>query len=312
MPQSANWRTDPHLTNLSVKLQQHGEYIGDQAIPAVPVDSKEFSYFEVSVDDIYKIPDTKITNKGTPNEEEWDQTEKTDQVENHGLRGFVPQGDIDDAAEGENPLEDENDQQTEWMLLAREKRASDLLFTASNYDSARKTTLSGTSRWSQTSNSDSTPLEDIDTARRNMLKDPNLMILGFETFTFLKNHDAVTGRTKYTSADSITPEILANLIQVDNVLVGMPFEDTAHKGQSFSSGRIWGKHASLHYMEQDPGKKKASFAYNFQYKDLRVLTADTIERGAEGGTYVQPNMQHLDKLVMSELGYFFENAGDNS
>ena len=163
----------------------------------------------------------------------------------------------------------------------------------------------------------SDPITDIETAKETILSqtgfEANTLVLGYTVFRWLKNHPDIVERIKYTSANVITEDIMAKYFGVDRVLVAKAVINTAAEGVTASYGFTHGKNALLLYVAPAPSILNPSAGYTFSWKGV-----------SEGlGTNVgmtRFRMQHLradriecqlawaNKLVMSDLGYFFHNA----
>jgi len=136
------------------------------------------------------------------------------------------------------------------LMLNNEIDASNILATASNYTYTR--TLSGTDQWNDYANS--TPIEDIDLARFNIRNNgygvvPNTIVMGYSVYDKLKNHPDFLERAKYNYAGQtrskpvVTPEIMANILDVDMVYVGWGVYDN-----NGTSTDIFGKWCNLIYI----------------------------------------------------------------
>lgn len=78
--------------------------------------------------------------------------------------------------------------------------------------------------------------------------EPNTLILGYEVYQTLKTHPQIKDATKYTSADSITREMIARQCEVDRVLVMGGVLNSAQKGQTENNAFIGGDDALLCYV----------------------------------------------------------------
>jgi hypothetical protein len=101
------------------------------------------------------------------NEVDWHATELAASVNAYGLEEPIPQDDMDNAVNSAvDPQAQATEQLTDLVLLDREQRASNLVFGASSYASANKTTLSGSAQWD---NSASNPIAAITDAMDTMI-----------------------------------------------------------------------------------------------------------------------------------------------
>jgi len=114
----------------------------------------------------------------------------------------------------------------------------------------QNTTLSGTSQWSDYVNSD--PMNAILVQQDNLPRKANVLILGRQVLTQLKRHPKILDVTKYTQTGTVPNERLAELFEVDRIIVGEALKDTAADGQAASKSFIWGKNAILAYVDPNP------------------------------------------------------------
>jgi hypothetical protein len=139
------------------------------------------------------------------------------------------------------------------MLLRMEKQWATDFFTTSKWgtDITGVTTAPANAtearQWTDYANS--TPIEDIDKAKRKIKRmtgyRANTLVLGYDVFQALKNHPDIIERFKYTSSRVVTEEILAALFGIDRIFVADSIINTAQKGLTDSISFIHGRHALL-------------------------------------------------------------------
>ena len=108
------------------------------------------------------------------------------------------------------------------LTLGLEIEQANLVTNAGLYDGNHTVVLSGGSKWSDPVNSN--PVADVDAAKEAIRASvgvyPNLLTLGPMVFNALKNHPKIKDQFKYTSADSITEDMLAKYFNMGKVVVG--------------------------------------------------------------------------------------------
>jgi hypothetical protein len=145
---------------------------------------------------------------------------------------------------------------------------------------------------------------------------PNVLVLGQQTWTGLRQHPKVTaaafpsGGNALGGGTVLQREALAALLEIDEVIVGPAWYNTAKPGQTPSLARLWGKHASLIYRApQVETVNDVTFGFTAQWGD-RI--AGTIERdpsvGLRGGTRVRVGESVKEEISASDAAYFFQNA----
>ncbi len=151
------------------------------------------------------------------------------------------------------------------LALRLEVEQATLATTAGNYAASNKTTLSGTSQWSDFG-ATSDPINDIETAkeviRGKVGKRPNVVVMGASVLAKLKMHPKVLDRIKYTGRDVATVELLASLFGVQRVLVG----DAVAASDAGAFADVWGKSVVVAYTELGSQAEmgRPSFGYTYQ------------------------------------------------
>ena len=292
-------------------------YIADLVLPRVPVGSREFKWLEYNRDEMFTVPETMVGRKGVPNEVEFGATQKTSFVRDYGLDDVVPNEDLDNAPPGYDPLGRATEGVAELVALDRELRARDLVFNANTYPAANRITLSGTSQWSDFINSD--PYTAINTARDGMLMAPNIGVIGRLAWSKLKVHPKITaalapsstGNTSTSNAQG-TPaslQAVADLLELDQILVGEAWVNTSKPGQPASIQRIWGKHMALLHINPIASIRgnAISFGYTAEY-GMRVSGSMPEPRyGMRGAQRVRVGESVNEIVCASDVGYFFQN-----
>lgn len=128
---------------------------------------------------------------------------------------------------------------TKIIDLGREKRVADKVFNTTNFSINNLSTA-----WS---NAASTPISDVkdavNTVRLQCGMIPNTLIISFSTFGDLKGNDEVIERLAGTfpglEIASMNSAQLAQLFNIEKVLVGGAVYDAADKGQDASISDLW-------------------------------------------------------------------------
>lgn len=298
-------------------------FIADQVLPRIPVDSSAFKWSKYNLADGFTIPDTKVGRKSRPNEIDWTATEQTDSTVDYGLDDVVPQSDIDNAmaasaVQGVQPIDPEarsTEILTDLIALDRENRVASKVFDLNTYPSANRTTLSGTAQWSDYANSD--PISAILTALDTCIVRPNIAVLGQAVWSKLRMHPKVTaavypiGGNAATSGTVVARQAIAELLELEEVLVGVSWYNSAKPGQTASLARLWGKHAAFLYRAPQILSPTGTVTFGFTAQWGERI-AGTIERdpnvGLRGGTRVRVGESVKEVVAANDAAYFFQNA----
>lgn len=300
----------PELTAIAVKYRNQ-RLIADSVLPRVPVGLEEFKYWLFTLADGFTLPDTKVGRKSKPNEVEFSATEQTASTADYGLDDAIPQKDIDQGrAMNFDPLGHAVMTLTDLILLDREVRAANLVFNAANYAAANKVTLAGNDQWSDFTNSD--PIDDIMTGLDACIMRPNKMVIGRPAFTKLAQHPKIVKAVHGNDGDAgiATREQIARLFELDEVLVGEGWVNTAKKGQAPSMARVWGKHCALICQNglATATNGLATFGYTAQYGSRVAGAIEDRDIGLRGGQRVRVGESLKELIVANDLAYFIENA----
>jgi len=144
------------------------------------------------------------------------------------------------------------------------------------------TTLSGTSQWSDYTNSD--PTAAVEAARvqitQTVAVQPNTFAVGFPVYVKLRQHPLLIDRFKYTDLKNgyLSTGQLASVFGVDNFWVLQSLYDANVEGTSTAPSAalnpatyttslsfVWGKNAVLGYFPAGPEKLQVSTGYTFRW-----------------------------------------------
>lgn len=312
----APFPVEPRLTQITMAVKPVG-LIADRVLPRIPVPAQRFIYTKLTAAERFTIPDTKVGRTSVPAEVEFGGTNTTDSCEDYGLDDFVPNSDVQNAS-GTNfdPLALAAESVAVLLELAREKRAADLVFTKANYNASLSTTLSGTTQWSH---ADAEPVKVILEAADAMLVRPNTLVVGRATWTVLRRNAkvvaALLGKSRSgaatTAAGVLDQQAVADLFEVDQILIGESFYNTAKPGQTASYSRLWGKHAAL--LRIDPAVRSTTlalptFGFTAQFGTRVAGSIADPKRGLRGGQTVRVGETVKELIAWQDAGYFWEDA----
>lgn len=173
----------------------------------------------------------------------------------------------------------------------------------------QNTTLSGTSQWSDYTNSD--PLTDIRTARTAIksttAQHPNVAVFGYQTWEAFIHHPDVVDRIKYVGMTdpAAVKRAVAQLLQVEEILIGDAVKNTANQGQSDALSYVWGKHFWLLHRAARPGLMMPSFGYTIKDVDREV---DMYREEPARSDVVRVRDSYDQVVVDASLAYLIKNA----
>jgi len=296
-------RIDPLLTSISVAYK-NDMYVAEQILPVLgsrKVSGKYYKYDKANL-----RPVDSLRGMGTEAKEVGYGMEISTPFVclDHALKEIVPDELKDQAETPMNPEIDATENVTEKLLIEKELALSTYMANTANL--TNNTTLSGVSQWSDFENSD--PIDDIETGiesvRSKILHAANTLVLGQEVWNKLKHHPDLIERIKYTQRGKMSLGALADLVDVDRVIVASAGYVGTNEGQSEVLSYIWGKHAWLTYVTKTPGIKKVSFGYHMNHKKSVDKWYD---KGREG-VRVRVHDFYTREIVTVDAAYLIKDA----
>jgi len=311
----------PQLTAITLAYRNE-RFVADDVLPRVPVESSLFKWSQYAKGDVFTVPDTRVGRKGDVNEIDWSATEQTSSTKDYGLEEAIPFSDVLNAGaaqrtQGVMPIDPQarsTEQLTDLIALDRELRVANLVNNPNSYATANKTTLSGTGQWSDYTNSD--PVSAILTTMDSMLVRPNKMVMGRAVYTKLRMHPKVVAAVfsmggNASAGGVVSRQAIADLLELDDLIVGEGWYNTAKKGQAPTLARVWGKNAVMFYetpvLASPTGTMTFGYTAQFGERIAGVIENDP-DIGLRGGTRVRVGESVQEVIAANDIGYLFQNA----
>lgn len=262
MPLTNQIHQDRALENISIAYQP-GEFIVDKLVPTVPVKHESDKYYVYS-QDIFMLPETLRANASESRRASYNMSTSSYSVKEHALHDYVTQRDINNADLAIKLETDVTEVLTKRILIRKEYDCAQIVQDTGNW--SNYTSLTSTYAWTANTTL-SNPITQIDSATTKIMgtsgMKPNKLVIDHLTFVGAKEHVSIKDQIKYTTADSVTPNMLAKIFDVKDLLVASAIYDSADEGLANDMAWIWTSCAFLCYMEPSPGLKKPSAMYNF-------------------------------------------------
>lgn len=309
---------NPQLTAIAIRFGNTGrrQYIADQAVPRTRVTSPEFTYTSYALAEAFTVPDAQVGRRSRPNEVSWTASEATGAVKDYALDSPVPFRDQMAAQAATLPFNLRAQAarlSTDKVMLNRELRAATLLFSAANYQTGYKlTTLSGTDLWTdQTSD----PYGVFQDARDAMLTVPNVAVMGAGVYNALRGHEGLSTKIGGSAGTGrlLSNEELADILEVERIIVGRAKYQTSKKGQTLTTANIWGNHValiSLPELNEDGtviNPEEPGFGYTFQWNDRVAGEINDPDMGMYGGVRVRSGESVVEQIINPYAGYFIQS-----
>jgi hypothetical protein len=252
---------DPILTTV-VQGYKNPEFVGGALFPRVPVPVSGGQILEFGKESFLAYNTRRAPGGGTKRIS-FGYLGKPYAVENHALEAPVPREHLRDA--GKIPGINLGTRAVNLVMRAEglglEIQQAALATDASQYGANNKITLSGTDKFSDDTSKIFATFDDAKEAVRSSCgMYPNVAAFGPKAFKATKRHAAVVDRFKYTSKESITPEMLAGVLELGRVVVGQAVKASDAGAMS----DVWGNYIVLAYVPPAPSQaEEPSYGYTY-------------------------------------------------
>lgn len=297
---------DPVLTNLSIGFKNE-KFLWDKIAPSSKVDQKSGTFFIYTRDFWFRRPQgVKRGSDGEYSRVGYGVSTDTYNTDEHGLEHA-----IDDAkrkaSQTPEDLETIGTQYlTNLIQLELEKQVAAAAFVTGVWGTSN--TLTGANKWSDYDGSD--PIANVDlatrTVKRNTGAKPNTLFVGRLGWENLKEHPLILDKYKHTQKGIMTPELVAAVLDVDELVVGDSVENTAQEGASFTGGDIWTDNA-LVLVRNNPALGVANGAYTFQWDERGNIpwAVETYRDEKVRSDILRVFSHWVVKIVSAQHGYLF-------
>ncbi len=295
MPEVQQVHIDAALTNLSVAYRNN-EFVADLIAPPVPVRKQSDRYYIYDSDrDAMRVTEDLRAPGSLAHEVDFTLSTDSYYCDDHALAGAVPDEERENADPVIQPDIDRTEYLTERILLNQEVAVETALRTAAGMG---ETVVDSGATWESGS---SDPVADIQAARLAVFAESqrraNVMIAPYAIYETLRNHPSIVDRVKYSGGGIITAEILAQLFDVDRLVVPKCFINSSVKGQAAAVQSLWGTNVYLLHVAERPGLKQVTVASTFVWNGMP---------GSVNGTVVERWRDHGRKADMIRVQKYYD------
>lgn len=311
MPSANEVHIDAALTNLSVAYRNPA-FIAGELAPVAPVRKQSDKYFIYdAAREIFRQSDDRRAPGAEASEVNFSLSSDNYYCEDHALTSVIP----DEERENADPVIQPNIDRTEF-LRAKIDLNKEIALAALLTDTSvitQSTTLSGTGQWSDAA---SDPISAIEAQKATIMAAvqvmPNTLVLPYSVYTKVRMHAKVIERVAYGSVGALNEEILAQIFDVERVLVPRAFQNTAKPGQAASMSHVWGKHALLCYVPRRPALKQVSLAFTFAWTGSPgSVSGHRVELWREErrkADVIRVQRYYDQKIIAAGAAYLWKNA----
>lgn len=323
MPTKQEVHIDKILTNISVQYWQDASaFIADMVFPRVNVAKQSDKYFTYAKEDWFR-DDAEKRAMGTESAGgDYEVDKQTYYCERYAFHKDVYDEERSNTDAPLQPDEDATMFVVEKVRLQKENLWAKKFFKTGVWGTDIEGVNSGATsgqviQWDNYDTSD--PIINMSTYSTAMSevtgKRPNTLVLGTHVYNALKNHPDILDRIKYSQKGVITNDLIAELFDVERILVANAIQNTAKKGQEAEMKFIMGNHALLCYTTGRPGLRTATAGYTFAWTGLlggnalggRINRIPVPLLGI-GTERIEAETCYDMKVVAADMGIFFNNV----
>lgn len=300
--------TDPRLTGIVIAYR-NAELIADKILPRVPVGKKEFRWLKFDRAERMTVPETLVGRKSLPNEVDFTLQEEAGMVYDRGLDDVVPNDDISEAPEGYDPRAEAAEGLTDLILLDREIRTAAKVMNPANFPTANKVSLAA---GDQFDNPSADPVKVITGWLDTLLYRPNKLLMPQPVWMALRTNPNVV-RAFYPNGNgvgTVSKQQVAELLEVDEIIVGQGWRNSAKPGQTPTIVRVWGGDSMLAYYTNTTAtpRRGVTFGYTAQYGQRVSGQIAEPKMGLRGSVRIRVGESVNEMLVCPDLGFLFQDV----
>lgn len=306
LPPSANQArvVDPVLSNIALGYR-HPDHVGHALFPRVPVQVAGGQVLEFGKES-FRLYNARRAPGANTKRVEFGYLGKPFALVQDALEGKVPFEHLRDARRvpGVNLGARATNGVMRALSLALENEQAAIARDVVSYGANHVVDLAA-APWTDDANN---PNSDLDTGKTAIADtigiEPNTLVLSRAAFMAAKNNANVVNRFKYTSRESITAGMLANLWDLERVVVGKAVSFDANG----NSSAVWGSDAVLAYVPPNPsGMEEPSYGYTYTMEGHPIVEQAYQDRNAKSWIY-PVTYERAPVISGMTAGYLLQNV----
>lgn len=300
---------DPILST-QARGYRNAEFIGARILPYADIPNRSMKVIRFGKDSFRRYMDTRRAPGGERKRITFGYASDPVSLKQESLEAVVPdeiRGDaagvpgIDLATVSINGVQD-------IIGLGREVEIAGLVRDPANYDAANKVALAGTDVFSDPASDPKAVIkEGREAVRRKIGRYPNKLAIGPDVFNALDEHPKIVEKFKYTSSDSITPEMLAKYFNLKEVIVGEAVALAETAADTDLADDVWGNDALLFFQQPGNSFLIPSFGYTYRLRGYPSVGKPYREENRSSWIY-QVTEEDRPQLTGMDAGYLIQNA----
>jgi hypothetical protein len=309
MPGTA-FPVDPELTAIAIAYKNPDvTLIADSVLPRGPVSSTLFQYTRFN-DEVqaFTLPHMRQGPRSKVNRIDLSGVRVAAEVDDNGIACPLSFYDTQTTGKGVNARQLATEFLTSLVLLQREVDVASLVFDADTYPADNKVQLTGNDQFSDT---DSDPIGTIQDGLDAALVRPNVLVFGQLAWRYFRMHadvmQAVHGNEGTKGMAS--RQQIADLFEVQEVLVGTGIVNLAKPGATASMARVWGPHVAAIYRDRAAAAAGGlTFGWTAEFGTRVAGTYPDPEVGIRGGEVCKVGETTKPLVCAPRAAFFWEDA----
>lgn len=299
---------DPVLTNIVRGFRQPG-LVGEVLFPRVPVPLSGGQVLEFGRE-AFRLYDARRAPGSATKRVDMGYLGRPYALENHSLEAKVPREWMRDASR--SPGIDLGTRAVNVvmgaLMLGLENQQAQIARTLASYPAANRVTLGAGARWSTATVDPSIAIENGREAIRTAVgMYPNVAVLSARAFAACRRNPFILDRFRYTSAQSVTAEMLAGLWNLERVAIG---QSVFAAGAADDFGDVWGTDAILAFSPQTSvGAEQPSFGYTYMMEGHPLVEQAYWDGNAKSWMY-PTTVERVPVIAGAGAGYLIQTAAD--
>jgi hypothetical protein len=295
------------LTNLSVQYA-NDKFIGTRLMPVVSTEGRlAASYYQYGKRDRLGYPDDTMSDRTNANEVNRTRSLTSIALTPRALREYVDELTLNNPEQPLNELIEASNNVLNGIGFKQEQRIAGTVAVAASYGS-NTTALAAPDRWDVGGD----PVGDIIAMQPGIWNgnNGNAKKVGFcslPVWNVLRKHPRVLDLFKFngSSPGLASADMLKSWFDLDELLIGSAWQDTANEGQAGAYSRsIWPDVFGIVTVADSPSPRSVQWGATFQ--DRAAATVDTTyapERGTDGGWYARAKVSDVSTIIAPDAGW---------
>lgn len=306
---TGQFEVDPTLTAIAIAYSNPTyDLIADQVLPRAKVPARKFSWQKYDLAEGYSVPDTRVGRRSAPNRVEIEGEKENDEVEEFGIDIPLDNPTIEEAEKaGYDPRDRATERATNIVMLGREVRVAGLISNPTNYPAELVKALSGASMFTDPS---ADPEKEISDMLDECLVRPNQITFGQVAWSKFRRHPKIVKATNRNSGDEgvAARAAVAELFEVQKILVGASRVNTTKPGQTPVLERAWGSIVSGQFIDESADTTGGiTFGMTAEH-GTKIAGSIKAQMGIRGGELVRSAEEVKELIVANHAGFLLSNV----